>query len=475
MTTLRRELAAVLAAVAGLMPSVAEADGGPLNLHVDLGAGLPVAGYAAPRGDNDHSSNFGFGTWLAIDYHVVGPFAIEVIGGGGHMWSLITANPDRTGGVNPPGFEWYTAGLGARLRLLDDHAGYRNDEGGNARGNLWLSAHVGYQRWMGNQVGLDAALGYEWSVRRPTQIGVFVRGMMGFDGDGRPWVPGEKQLTAAAFAGLNASFELIQHEGEVHTPPPPPPPAPADTDGDGITDDVDTCVSEAEDVDGFQDTDGCPDPDNDGDGIADATDACPSEAEDADGFQDTDGCPDPDNDGDGVADADDRCPTEAGPASEQGCPLPDGDGDGVPDREDNCPTEPGTVEFHGCAERQLVVMTGDRLEILEKVMFRTGSASIDRRSNALLDNVARVLAAHPEITRLRVEGHTDSKGNAQRNQQLSQRRAQAVVTYLVRRGHVDASRLVAEGFGSSRPVVENATTEAEYEQNRRVEFHIVRE
>lgn len=65
-----------------------------------------------------------------------------------------------------------------------------------------------------------------------------------------------------------------------------------DADGDGIPDDVDECVEEPEDFDGYQDEDGCPDPDNDGDNILDADDICPLDAEDVDGFQDEDGCPD---------------------------------------------------------------------------------------------------------------------------------------------------------------------------------------
>jgi hypothetical protein len=81
-----------------------------------------------------------------------------------------------------------------------------------------------------------------------------------------------------------------------------------DTDGDGIYDDEDQCVNEPEDVDGFEDTEGCPDPDNDGDGILDGSDQCPMEPEDADGFEDENGCPDPDNDGDGILDAADAVP-----------------------------------------------------------------------------------------------------------------------------------------------------------------------
>ncbi len=84
----------------------------------------------------------------------------------------------------------------------------------------------------------------------------------------------------------------------------------ADTDGDGIPDYRDECRDIPEDRDGFQDDDGCPDPDNDGDGIPDAVDEAPLLPEDLDGFEDTDGVPDLDNDGDGIIDERDMCPNE---------------------------------------------------------------------------------------------------------------------------------------------------------------------
>lgn len=246
-----------------------------------------------------------------------------------------------------------------------------------------------------------------------------------------------------------------------------------DSDGDGINDDVDECPNEPEDFDGFQDEDGCPDLDNDGDGVLDAKDGCPNDPEDIDGFQDDDGCPDPDNDADGILDVDDLCPNEPGPPENSGCPDPDRDGDGVPDRVDNCPDEPGSVENQGCQAPQLVVIGDDKLEILERVYFRLGSAKLQKRSWALLDNVAAVLNAHPEIEKIRVEGHSDSTGSLKFNMRLSKARANTVVRYLVGRGNVDRSRLVAEGFGPTRPLIPDAKTKEERAQNRRVEFHVV--
>ncbi|HEY4157421.1 MAG TPA: thrombospondin type 3 repeat-containing protein [Polyangiaceae bacterium] len=131
-----------------------------------------------------------------------------------------------------------------------------------------------------------------------------------------------------------------------------------DMDHDGVPDDQDQCPELAEDRDGFEDSDGCPDFDNDDDGVGDADDKCPHEKEDSDGFQDADGCPDPDNDRDGIPDEKDACPNEAGPAStdpkQNGCPFRDRDGDGIPDRADKCPAAPedkdGFQDADGCPD-----------------------------------------------------------------------------------------------------------------------------
>ena len=127
-----------------------------------------------------------------------------------------------------------------------------------------------------------------------------------------------------------------------------------DSDGDGILDDQDACPTEPEDMDGFEDSDGCPDPDNDQDGILDENDQCPLQPEDVDGFEDSDGCPDLDNDQDGVLDAQDKCPMQPGEPANDGCPINDTDGDGIPDDKDTCPTEPedkdGFEDADGCPD-----------------------------------------------------------------------------------------------------------------------------
>jgi OmpA-OmpF porin, OOP family len=134
----------------------------------------------------------------------------------------------------------------------------------------------------------------------------------------------------------------------------------ADRDGDGIADDRDACPTLAEDRDGFQDDDGCPDPDNDADGIPDTSDKCPNEPETKNGFQDDDGCPDDvaDRDQDGIPDTEDKCPDAGGQTvihrkgDFYGCP--DRDKDGVPDKVDQCPDEPedtdGYKDEDGCPD-----------------------------------------------------------------------------------------------------------------------------
>ncbi len=245
-----------------------------------------------------------------------------------------------------------------------------------------------------------------------------------------------------------------------------------DGDGDGIPDDADACRYAAENKNGFEDDDGCPDalPDGDGDGVDDMVDQCPARLEDLDGLGDEDGCPDDDYDGDRVADTDDMCPDVGGLVENRGCPDTDSDGDGLFDREDNCPKRVGPVERRGCVSRQLVVLTGASLELLDQVHFGTNRARIRSRSHALLDNVAAVLKAHPELRLIHVEGHTDSRGDDASNLTLSQRRAEAVVAFLVARG-VDSDRLVAIGYGEQHPI-RFGDSRRERAENRRVEFRI---
>jgi outer membrane protein OmpA-like peptidoglycan-associated protein len=255
----------------------------------------------------------------------------------------------------------------------------------------------------------------------------------------------------------------------------------SDFDEDGVSDEEDQCQGDVEDQDGFEDEDGCVDLDNDGDNIADKVDQCPMEPEDVDGFEDVNGCPDPDNDNDGLPDLGDLCPNHAedidNVADDDGCPE-DNDGDGIPDDVDKCPNKAeiynGVEDEDGCPEKlrakSLVKVTEEKIEIKEKVFFKTGSAEIMDKSHKLLDQVAAVLRNYKHIRKVRIEGHTDSRGRRRRNLTLSQERAEAVRQYLVANG-IEEARLEAVGMGPDKPIASNRSRRGR-EQNRRVEFVI---
>jgi MYXO-CTERM domain-containing protein len=263
--------------------------------------------------------------------------------------------------------------------------------------------------------------------------------------------------------------------------PPPPPPDTRDTDGDGIINTADKCPNEAEDIDLFDDADGCPDTDNDGDGVLDAADECASEPEDLDGFQDADGCPDGDNDGDGIADKTDVCPNDVedkdGHADLDGCPDDDNDHDGVPDATDKCPSQPETINGNndddGCPDRgdSLVLLAADRIELLEPVKFTGTGTKLGKASLNLLAQVGATLRANPEIIRLRVTAHVHPRWTAARDQTLSDDRAKVVKDWLVQYG-INADRIDARGFGSQKPLVTKKKAKAE-EINDRIEFVIM--
>jgi OOP family OmpA-OmpF porin len=280
----------------------------------------------------------------------------------------------------------------------------------------------------------------------------------------------------------SADFELLgavayRFGGESSPPPPPPPPLVKDTDRDDIPDNVDKCPNEPEDKDGFQDDDGCPDPDNDNDGVVDAKDKCPTEAEDKDGFQDDDGCPDGDNDADGIPDASDKCPNDAedkdGFQDEDGCPDPDNDNDGVLDANDKCPTEletkNGFKDDDGCPD-EIPAAVKKFTGVIKGINFKVKSADIQKSSFPLLNNAVKVMKEYPDL-RIEISGHTSSEGVAEQNMKLSQDRAASVKAYLVTQG-IAENRITTVGYGSTKPIGNNLTSKGR-EQNRRIEFRLV--
>jgi outer membrane protein OmpA-like peptidoglycan-associated protein len=227
---------------------------------------------------------------------------------------------------------------------------------------------------------------------------------------------------------------------------------------------------------------GCEEDDDD-DSILNSKDQCPREAEDYDGWLDEDGCPDLDNDLDGVLDHLDKCPNQPGPASNDGCPEPDRDGDGVPDSRDKCPDVAGPVSNHGCPVVQVpieikepavvyktIVIKEDKIELKQKVFFAFNKDTIMSESFEMLREVAQAMKDYPKL-KVRIEGHTDSKGKPAYNKKLSDRRAKSVRTFLIKEG-VDPSRMVAIGYGMDRPIDDNDTEDGR-DRNRRVEFFII--
>ncbi len=221
----------------------------------------------------------------------------------------------------------------------------------------------------------------------------------------------------------------------------------ADRDHDGIPDDVDACPDEPEDHLGDDPSDGCPlPPDRDGDGIPDQYDKCPDKPEDKDGIDDGDGCPEDDADNDGVPDTVDACPKVPG--------KPNSD-----PKKNGCPT--------------FIQVGGEVVRILQQVHFAFGTAQILPDSNPVLQEVADYLKSNKAIKRMAIEGHTDNKGSAELNKNLSQQRANAVMNWLTSHG-VEANRLEAHGYGMEKPIEDNNTEEGRA-KNRRVEFKILEE
>ena len=252
-----------------------------------------------------------------------------------------------------------------------------------------------------------------------------------------------------------------------------------DNDKDGVNNQDDKCPEVAEDLDGFEDMDGCPDIDNDKDGIQDMDDRCPLKPEDVDGLEDTDGCPDPDNDGDEILDLQDKCPLKAEDKDNfedtDGCPDPDNDKDGIEDTKDSCPNIAETFnnfeDTDGCPDIVPVADTVVQKAIADipvsKIGFESGNDVLLPQSFEALDAMAKLLTQYPSI-KIEVQGHTDNTGSPEKNKILSQRRAESVVKYLVSK-NIAETRIKAIGHGDEKPVADNSTAEGRA-LNRRVEI-----
>ncbi len=245
-----------------------------------------------------------------------------------------------------------------------------------------------------------------------------------------------------------------------------------DTDGDGVADRDDACS--ATPAGAYVDATGCP-TDSDGDGVFDGLDKCDGTPVGA--TADAYGCT-TDSDGDGVFDGLDKCNgTPAGAVvNASGCPK-DSDGDGVFDGIDQCAgTEAHLqVDLSGCP----IAVTAMEVQLLDtgsistsSIVFKTSSADLNLEDIATLNEIGAALANWPEL-RVEIGGYTDSSGSEAFNQKLSQKRANAVLDYLVvNYPAINIQQYTAVGYGEANPIADNSTSEG-MRANRRVEFKVL--
>ncbi len=180
-----------------------------------------------------------------------------------------------------------------------------------------------------------------------------------------------------------------------------------------------------------------------------------------------------DTDHDGIIDFNDKCPLKFGAKELDGCPIEkDTDGDGLSDKEDLCPNTAGPIDNQGCPIIENTITEVEKTTILnlaKNIYFTSGKSLLRDSAKRELDKIGDIMSKHPNINFV-VEGHTDSGGKRAYNLQLSQNRANAVQTYLIRIG-IDPSNLKAIGYGFSIPKYTNRTSGGR-QLNRRVEIKI---
>lgn len=183
---------AIAALGSAIDPPNARADSSEWNLHLDAAFATPLSGMLQPADGAMIAA--GFFAWGSLDWQAFAPLAFELAIGLGHM--------ENFGGPDPqPDGTLLQGALGIRIRLFDDEAGYATQQGGNAHGNAWISAHAGAMAWNGPQLSIDAAIGYEWSLLDPFSLGIFARGVLGLLGD-------DSIPDFVLSAGLALSFEV---------------------------------------------------------------------------------------------------------------------------------------------------------------------------------------------------------------------------------------------------------------------------
>jgi OmpA-OmpF porin, OOP family len=425
---------------------------------------------------------------LGADVRVFGEYGdVVIVALGAHVYAPTGSSTAMTGDgklrVQPHAFAAGRVGAFEYAVRTGLNVRSRSDFAGQSLGSEWMFGAAGGVRFLDSQLLVGPEL---WG-------GTAVSSSLGvFDKEGTPveallgahYRVREFNFGVGAGPGLSRGFGTpsmralasLQWIQDVSEPPPAPPPL--DRDGDGITDASDGCPAEAGPAHADPRKHGCPEPqDSDGDNILDPEDACPAVRGEATPIPATNGCPPPDGDGDGVLDREDACVSEAGlrdvDPAKNGCPPPkDRDGDRIMDPEDACPEQVGEADSdptkNGCPR---VSLKGDVVQVLDRIEFENGKATLAPNSEPILAAVARLLEEHPEILALDIEGHTDSRGKHASNMDLSKRRAATVRSWLIAHG-IAAKRLTSHGIGPDRPLDSN-DTDGGRQKNRRVEFHVL--
>jgi outer membrane protein OmpA-like peptidoglycan-associated protein len=337
--------------------------------------------------------DWGGGGTVRAGLEVVGPLAIQL--GFGTAWYPVTGQ--EAGNL-------YSLELGARGFFRVDPV----------LGGPFVDANAGVG-FTGPLVRFlfDVGVGWDFFPVPALGIGPVVRYQQIVQPDGEPLAD-----DAYIFAfGLNVTvrIETVRAEPVVIEREVPVVAAPADADADGVDDADDRCVDVAEDTDGHEDADGCPDADNDSDGFDDAADRCPDAPEARNGYDDEDGCPD-------------EPPVTVAPA-------------------------PGSLE-----------------ELPQVVLFRVGTDRVSPRFRSVIESVCALMIERPDV-RIRVVGHADEQGTAAGNQRLGAARAGAVAEQLVLCG-ADPSRIESTSYGDTQPECAEGGDEC-HERNRRAGFVIL--
>ena len=461
--------AAALAVVAA--PSHAWAQGRfveRLALHVEAGACVMVSDYQRNADVDRFDGNAkglrlgGFEGTARLALRLFGPLSLQA---SVSNWVF----PSRTGEVG-----WVFAPTG----------GVRLEPRVGSAGRFVVDGNVGVGfTGLARRLAFDVGLGFEFALTRAVGLGPTVRYGHLVQPDVRSDGTVEHFSEDARYVAAGLTLPLRAPPPEAPSPPPVTDVrrGPADHDGDAVLDVDDHCPTVPAGTRPDPARPGCPQGDADGDGVFDPNDRCPATPAGPSPNPEMPGCPDPDNDGDGVPDHDDLCRDQVrGPRPDParpGCPEPDLDHDGLPNSTDRCPERPETFNNYedgdGCPDRPPLVTLGEgEIRLLGTINFATASDRIiGARSYDVCDSLVAIVAAHAEIPRVEVQGHTDDRGSDAFNLELSQRRASAVRQYLVDHG-IAPGRVVARGYGLTRPRVPN--TNADHRaQNRRVEIHLL--